>query len=743
LYVFAPILISDRSALHGDNLTFFVPRAFRYSQMIQSGVWTFWQHGDAFGHPRYAESSHGWFHPVNYLLFQSLPWLRAHDLLLVANYSILAVSTYSLARALDLDRWFAVLAALLATFSPGALGLTGNATWLESVAWSAAVLALYEATYARRTMRSILPLALGIALLLLAGYPPTAFATILFLGLVSGLRILVDEHWSVARGIALVAAVAIGFALAAIQLLPLAELLQQSPRQAAVKVTAWLPRVASLRGLFLSNDVSLYERVRDVGPGLGSVMGLLGLMGLPLLRDRRGLTYVVAIPVFLELAVGPTSTVFALGRAFVPGLGRFRLTYQFFWVTLVPTAVVVAMVLRDVARRIYVKRIWLASGAFAIAVLLFAWKATAVATATPYYRSAWLGLFGAAVVCVGIAARSKPAAWLGPVLCLIVSLDVLTTKAGLLRFFDSGLLDTGRETAEFLHRAQQSDPTALTAHYQTDSYERRLMTLLFAPPSIPDYEQMIPFCRRNICASLNLLDGLNLVDAHESLPLVRQSAVLDLIQTEIRGEGTLPVGERFIDRFRVRFVISPDSRKPDPIAGDLRAVFEHPAHSPRVFENSQIRAPHEWTRDIEWVSDRKQAIRRLAEQPARLVVESQPIREFPLALRRFIEALPWAVADPGLRFETDRPQPGYVFIPIPPYPGWRARLDGQRTGLLPAHVLGQVVAVPAGAHVIELDFMPYAFHLGVLVTLASALGASAAFGLHLRGRRGSRPQRAR
>jgi len=47
------------------------------------------------------------------------------------------------------------------------------------------------------------------------------------------------------------------------------------------------------------------------------------------------------------------------------------------------------------------------------------------------------------------------------------------------------------------------------------------------------------------------------------------------------------------------------------------------------------------------------------------------------------------------------------------YPGWRARLDGRRTPLYKTNGIFRGVVVPPGEHIIEMDFFPLSFRLGL------------------------------
>jgi hypothetical protein len=68
--------------------------------------------------------------------------------------------------------------------------------------------------------------------------------------------------------------------------------------------------------------------------------------------------------------------------------------------------------------------------------------------------------------------------------------------------------------------------------------------------------------------------------------------------------------------------------------------------------------------------------------------------------------------------------------------GWRASVDGREAPLLRANVGFRAIAVPAGAHVVEMRYRPRSAMVGLLVS-AVALGVVAAALLRIGSRRGA------
>lgn len=73
--------------------------------------------------------------------------------------------------------------------------------------------------------------------------------------------------------------------------------------------------------------------------------------------------------------------------------------------------------------------------------------------------------------------------------------------------------------------------------------------------------------------------------------------------------------------------------------------------------------------------------------------------------------------------EVEMSRPGFVVLVDTFDPGWRARVDGQPAAILRANVAFRAVAVPAGAHRVEMEYRPFSVSLGLAVTLAGIVGA--------------------
>ncbi|PIS09688.1 hypothetical protein COT75_00635 [Candidatus Beckwithbacteria bacterium CG10_big_fil_rev_8_21_14_0_10_34_10] len=55
------------------------------------------------------------------------------------------------------------------------------------------------------------------------------------------------------------------------------------------------------------------------------------------------------------------------------------------------------------------------------------------------------------------------------------------------------------------------------------------------------------------------------------------------------------------------------------------------------------------------------------------------------------------------------------------YPGWEAKIDGQKTEIMPANLNQRAIIIPKGEHLIEMNYFPKSFYLGLLMSLTSLI----------------------
>ncbi|MFQ5408958.1 MAG: hypothetical protein ACE5FI_11145 [Anaerolineales bacterium] len=231
LAYFWPLVLGTRRLFWGLPLLQFVPWRVLVRDAILSGHLPLWTDRLGMGAPLLANLQSAVFYPPNWLGLYLAPDYTL-GLLAVLHLSFGALGMVRLARHLGLRAPAAVVAGFAFGFSDyfvarlWFISINNAAAWLPWI-----MLAADRAVLHRR--RSLPQLAGLLALQLFAGHAQTTFYTLLLAGSWALWRALPARNW---RGLARFAfGVTLGVAVAAVQLLPTAELLSLSERAAAAE----------------------------------------------------------------------------------------------------------------------------------------------------------------------------------------------------------------------------------------------------------------------------------------------------------------------------------------------------------------------------------------------------------------------------------------------------------------------------------------------------------------------------
>jgi hypothetical protein len=345
---FRPLLSVDRVLSNRDIQLFHLPLRTCFSRLVRLGLatWNPWLHG---GQPLLSNPSYAAFYPPNWITLV-LPVGFALDLLAVFHGAVAFAGAWFLARRLGAGRGAAAVAAIGYSGSGAFLSLLSAFTLLCSMAWFPWVLAFGDATMRRREgwLRPALLAGAALGLQLLNGEPASVLVS--GLGFVAvAIPALMQEPRRIAR-IALPVVVAV--ALAAVQLVPTASRLADSPRGqglSAEDASLWsAPPARAIElifphfygdpgrdrdGLFFGwgvNDRD-YPYVISIYPGL--LLSLVAIAGLCLWPIPRRPTWILAVLFGLFLALGRHNPLFEPVRGALPILAALRFPEKFLILT--------------------------------------------------------------------------------------------------------------------------------------------------------------------------------------------------------------------------------------------------------------------------------------------------------------------------------------------------------------------------------------------------------------------------
>ncbi|MFQ5857202.1 MAG: YfhO family protein [Anaerolineae bacterium] len=356
-----PLAATRRGVFYvGDVFRFFYPQRAVYADALRHGHLPLWTPDVLAGFPLLAEVQTGVFYPLNLLLYRILPIDVALTYSVLLALSLAGVAMYTLGRVLRLKPAAALLAALTFTYGGFFVGHLNHLNIVGAAPWLPIELVIVEKVLAAtrkprgqslarqrtsdRWSATTLVIALGLAIGIqfLAGRPQISLMSILVVlafGLFRAIWPATGARRSMAHAVRqfapIVTAVALGFALSAVQLLPTWELAQQSVRAGGLSAEfltsfSWHPALLAT----LVVPFALGNPYPNVSVELAAYLGILPLvlaLVSPVLRRDRLSAFLVGLAgLALVLAFGDHTPLYApLAR--IPVLNFFRAPARFLY----------------------------------------------------------------------------------------------------------------------------------------------------------------------------------------------------------------------------------------------------------------------------------------------------------------------------------------------------------------------------------------------------------------------------
>ena len=740
---FSPVWLSDRLLAPGDGFIEYLP-LFR----TQPGLWTPLLFA---GFPAAADPQSQSFYPLARLLALSGAW----NTYVVSAYVLAACCTYGYVFTLTRSVVAALGAGLVYSMSGFFIAHLGHTTMVHTAAWMPLLLWALERMRGTGRAAWILLASAAVCVCAVAGHPQM-FCYMLMVGagyaLVVARSAVSGSRWYYRTSLM---AFAVGLGLAAIQLLPAAELAMLSQRATmdfAGFISFALPWRESIQLLFpyLFGAVpqSPYHIPYFGTWGLTETTGYCGILPLGLaligVLAHRGET----VPRFW-IAVAILSVLLALGNAtplarvayLIAGYNRFRCPARHFVHTSLAVAVLAGLGIAALQRgeadiqrlagRAAVALLGVVGAGFAVIVLARAPLRAAAVRKGIAVLSVWPWENPAIGIPVGIAALSAlllsriartPArpAGLG-LLLLLIGLDL-----GSFGFFSEWHYWGP-------HRSELEMPALLRTHaVDITSSGARIFSF------------MGPLASRDAGApNLNMLWSIPSADGYTPLTLQRAARLLP-------GADSAPLGaeSQVLNLLAVRYLLVPRRVLTDPV---LRAQVDATVDAPLPSDDGTKRV-RRW-RHIEDKDDVGLYQNLLGMPRAWTVprVVTLPPESILLALRRSVmpdgnSFDPRAIAlveehidlpaspamnDAQVKIVSDRntavtlqartAAAAFLVLSDSYYPGWRVAVDGRPVQLYRTNYLLRGVVVPPGEHTVRFSFLPISFSAGVCVSACALL----------------------
>lgn len=670
----------------GDFLSYYLPNAEYLGLRLAQGELPLWEARHGAGEPFLASLQAGALYPPN-VLHAVLPSQSAFVALAALHLAFAVVAAGALAAALGASAFGAALAGLAYATSLRVMGELWTPPLLYTSAFAPALFLAVERGLERPGARSAALLAVVFALSLLAGWPYGVAIAALGAGAYGAsclsARALRSRRLPLASLAALASGVVLGAALAAPQLVPALELLAHSCRALGSLAESQAIFVGAPHDPTRVGRALLARGFNDSVPGILALV-LAALAFLP--GPRRGRVAALLVVGLLGLLASfpDHAPVYRWLRG-LPVLGDFRFPYRY---RLLPT----------------------------LAVAVAAGIGTTRLQALCAERGRLAVALGCALLALQVASATLP---------ISAAMIPLARTAPEPR-------DLERELAA-LGAAPSASGRVLRAGWsgrlrRTDSL--RIVNDL-EPLSLARIAQLLTFFE----------SGRPLTVSRTTGPRVPEPGLGDDLAAPFYGRIGLPgTAERaaILDLFSISWILSDDppdwltspSYEPRGQAGSS-AVFVNPRALPRA-----RRVPAA----LPEPTGLQAALAKLVApgfDPRRQVL----LDRVPPDLAGTGSA---AAQEPDGRVELtlDAPEhialrtrgalPGVVVLSDAWFPGWEARLDGVEVPLLRANLAFRAVAVPSGAHEIELRYRPRSLRIGFALAVLAALVGGAACAIESR-----------
>ncbi len=739
----APIVFGGQALFWGVPLMQFYPWQHFAAETWRMGEAPLWNPLLGNGAPLAANLQTGAFYPLNFL-YLFLPTETAMGYTAALHVALAGLFMFAFMRSLGLRALPSLIAALAFQLSGFLIARLGFLSITAALPWVAAWLWRAERVMQSGRVSDALWLAAIVGLGLLAGHAQTAlYGLILLAGYVvyraklrtSELRATEtqsarrkDSVFSVSPWLIGLSGILLGVGLAAVQLLPAAELARESQRAGGLDYTFamthsyWPWRLLTLLAPDVFGNPSLgnfwgYDNYWENAAYIGVLP--LGLV-LVAIRDTHHASRIT--PFFLAAAL--VSLIFALGwftpiypflfRA-VPGFSLFQGPARWLSVFTIALCALAGFGAESMLRgRGNLRRgaVWIAIGVALIGAGIASRGFLAGRTAT--FADATLRL-GVWVTTGGLLFGLRPPAddrrfrlWAG-VLVAVVAIDLLTAHAGLNPTIDPALYRLPAGSAQALRGDGQGRVFMFDADDETVRKQFGI-ALPFADFGPSTLERWLPF-RESLIANTSMIGGAASANNFDSLLVGYYVQLRDAINAQ-----PFDTALRLLSLMHVRYIASPrELGLPVVHRSEVATIYRNEAALPRAWIVPSARLE----------SDPLAAILDPAFDPRGEVIldasltPADAIRDTQDAVSHTLISLRDTPNTVTIRAASEAD--GYLVLADTWYPGWRATLDGRAVSILRANVAFRAIAFPAGEHNVEFRYEPDSFRIGAGLSAISAL----------------------
>ena len=759
------LIFSGEVPFFRDLVTYFYPLRFVLYESYHAWKLPLWNRHMAMGFPFLADFQSGVFYGPH-LFLALLPFFTAIRALFVFHFLIAAAGTYLLFRHWRYPTYLAMIAALLFTIGGTTVALTNLLNHFQSAVWLPWLILTWERLLFSISWKKLLVPVFIAANALLAG-SPEIFVLCIALMLIDTLAVKkAIAQLSFGRILALLGAFSVLVAgLVMVQLLPTVELFLESRRTQPMPIQEalhWSLNPKSLLNLFFIDKV--VDRSLAVGARLFFVreppllisyyLGVFSLFGLALwlcfssLREKLVLLSLGSC--FLIFALGSYTPVYPFLFRTVPMIGAIRFPEKFFFL---PFVLLIYAALKGMKAFMHDDDRTPRKACMIMGLICVAWVATYL-----YFRlhTAWLA--GALASAIGLPSSASEIEIV--VASILTNLErQLMLSLGLCALLVLARLDAIRPMlvhillvlAVFVdltwaHKALLFPLNPDFIQQNTPVLEKREMkgTRLFYYPSDrnlhpgsvsvtgqPAFMEATALSVHNLLPNAGILYDFDYMQEIDALGRSPYAQFLKFAN-QLSLEGQL----KLLSLCNVGYLVSFRERS----SNGITLVGRFPEYYSWLYKINRAVPRAYVVNRIKNVSPSADVLPMLTESQFDPMAEAIVAGPAAVASSRLLRASAEirTYDDAVVTVEVTSNDDGVLVLADSYYPGWRAYVDGTETPIYKTNHFFRGVFVRQGTHIVEFNYDPPSFRMGLLWSLAALfviLGISGF--VYLRGRKSS------
>lgn len=773
LIYFAPVIFSSNTFIARDNYTFYNPRHFFAAETVKAGGIPLWNPYLACGVPFQANVQSSIFYPFS-AIYYILPFQQGYKYYIVLHYFLGSFFMFFLMREWGSSRYAAFVSGIVFAFGGYMGSILDNVAFLTAAVWLPLIVLCFHRTLKTGSFFYALFTAIVIAVQIFAGDASFYIITSILCMLLYALfwpvtRKNFPTHKSMGAAtpwLLLLSSVGIGLLLAAIQLVPMVELVSHSTRFEGLsydRVTKWSYHPLEFLQLFAPYIFGSTVPLKRWFGQLWLDTFYLGIWPLTcalffIVYGKKNIKYfsISLLLISFFLAIGKHNPLFIYLYQFVPGLGMLQYPVKFLFPALFSLSIMAgwgASAIFDSFEnsgsvRQYTKWLWY------IFILLTAACLSALAFKEETYGY-FQAIYPQTTYLLQIEKESFLFIFRGLAYTMaFIALIAIVMGAGLKGRISKSFcmyLVVGITIVDLVFIGKPEDPllpeslferkNMTTEFFKQDSSLYRIYSLpsitgkskfmhLYNLPFEGVYRSLQEVMRPN----LNMYYQISSANEYADILNINYYKIFSPVQIFFRNKTPLLAEKNYrdkiLDLLNVKYLLSftpLDGSRYKLVKDGVVKIYENPDALPRAFfveKLLQVKSEAEVLRRMQLPSFDPAKMVYVSEKEAqKLTGEFIPAAASNLQNEPFYGTIEFIDYQPNfISLKARSNQPRFLLLSDNYYPGWKAFVNGKEKPVLKVDHTLKGLLLEKGENYIRFVFSPLSFRLGAAISLLVLAG---------------------